>query len=473
MGASSSDDDDESQPSDDVDESRSFVTMDSSASDIICLFEAGSTFGSSFGSSSSVRSYGTWTKNNDSNMGPGFLESAGAAGAALTAAGAASLPSFQSGRRSCGGGDVSPLSMRTISLLGSEGLCGSPSPSAPGVQQCSSGSSAGGNNGGGDDDNCVDHHVLMAALRGAGIHTGPAAGFRGNLEHSYLASMEQDANELILRGREGETLSTLSVDAAQHAQEQRGGEEQEEEEEEEEEEDYWNLVDGFSTGSMPQLVEQTDPALAEERTEELVKILCGGPDLRTAVSDIHIARFCELDLSMSDTNGDLTRTEVIGAGSYGRVSQVRHEPSGVVMALKELTEVRKGLRYSPQRTATVGVFGCRNSAFRGWAFHGMCERTRNTASWSRERRVMRFSSTSPPTPCALAATPGGFWQAPGHRGQRDRYFFVVSSTVFHHVPPCMLYIALFTPGWPSSMHGRCRGWDAFVEPTRCVEVHMR
>ena len=66
MGASSSDDDDESQPSDDVDESRSFVTMDSSASDIICLFEARSTCGSSFVSSSSVRSCSSWTTNNDS-----------------------------------------------------------------------------------------------------------------------------------------------------------------------------------------------------------------------------------------------------------------------------------------------------------------------------------------------------------------------------------------------------------------------
>ncbi|CAM9629298.1 unnamed protein product, partial [Hapterophycus canaliculatus] len=63
--------------------------------------------------------------------------------------------------------------------------------------------------------------------------------------------------------------------------------------------------------------------------------------LSTALSDIHLARHCDLDLSTGHSNSDLTSEEVIGAGHYGRVSRVRHESSGRTMAIKELTEVAK------------------------------------------------------------------------------------------------------------------------------------
>ena len=343
MGASSSDDD----------KPRSFVTMDSSASDIITLFNASSVCPGSSIPSSSVRSFHTWATNKGSNKGishPGSLGSAAAVAAAETASapGAGPLP-FNPSRCRSNDGDMSPLSMRTFSLPGSETLCGAPSPSAPDAQQYSGCSGTGGNNDGDDDDddgNYVDHDVLMSALRRAGIlvdEGAEAAVPLGDLEHSSPASVaaEHD-NEIHGRGREGVTLSTVSLNDNDG---QRGGEGDGGDEGEEEMMKWYEVLNSYSPasmGSMPQLVDHNEPRLAKERTDELVKILARGEDMLTAVLDVHRARQCDLDLSTFGANVDLQREGIIGAGYYGRVSRVKHLSSGAMMALKELTEVRKG-----------------------------------------------------------------------------------------------------------------------------------
>ncbi|CAM9944098.1 unnamed protein product [Ectocarpus sp. 12 AP-2014] len=60
--------------------------------------------------------------------------------------------------------------------------------------------------------------------------------------------------------------------------------------------------------------------------------------MSTAVHHIYIARHCDLHLYATDSNGNLTRERVIGAGYYGHVSRVYHESLGQALALKELSE---------------------------------------------------------------------------------------------------------------------------------------
>ncbi|CAB1110034.1 unnamed protein product [Ectocarpus sp. CCAP 1310/34] len=89
---------------------------------------------------------------------------------------------------------------------------------------------------------------------------------------------------------------------------------------------------------MPELVneKELEPHLTRTRTNRLFEVFRNAPLMSTAVSDI--ARHCDLDLSATDSNGDLTRERVIGAGYYDRVSRVYHESLGEVLALKELSE---------------------------------------------------------------------------------------------------------------------------------------
>eukprot|EP00903_Cladosiphon_okamuranus_P014394 g13362.t1 len=297
---------------DDVAQPRSIITMDSTVSDVIVFFSASSVCTGSSIPNDSTRSYRTWSTNHDRNGASSYHGSLGLTAAAAT--GAASLYSNQSGRRS------------------SEGCCGG-------------GSGTGGNNdgeNGGEDGNCVDHDVLMSALRGEGINVDEVAGgqeamLHGDRGHSSPVKIAADDDELSAGGHDGETVSTASLKVCQFDEEEKAGEE-------DGDVDWYALVDGSSPGltgsmgSIPGLVGHNEPGLATERRDELVRILASQWDTQTAVRDIHLSRHCDLDLSTRDANDDIQRDGIIGAGYYGRVSRVQHQPSGLMMALKELTE---------------------------------------------------------------------------------------------------------------------------------------
>ncbi|CAN0534084.1 unnamed protein product, partial [Ectocarpus sp. 12 AP-2014] len=201
------------------------------------------------------------------------------------------------------------------------------------------------NDDGNDDEldgHSIFHDVLEDALHRARMTTGEREGglerpvANGDLER-YSGSGDGEAARGASTGgsRGGSSLSTITAD---------GYEPMEGHEEEKEEEGDGNVGDHIapsSHGSMPELekVNEPEPHLAPTRMDRLIEIFSNAPLMSTAVRDIYIASHCDLDLSASDSNGDLTRERVIGTGYYGRVSRVYHASLGERLALKELSEV--------------------------------------------------------------------------------------------------------------------------------------
>ncbi|CAN0512236.1 unnamed protein product, partial [Ectocarpus sp. 12 AP-2014] len=216
------------------------------------------------------------------------------------------------------------------------------------------------NDDGNDDEldgHSIFHDVLEDALHRARMTTGEREGglerpvANGDLER-YSGSGDGEAARGASTGgsRGGSSLSTITADGYEPME---GHEEEKEEEEKEvgeeqhndrgEEEGDGNVGDHIapsSHGSMPELekVNEPEPHLAPTRMDRLIEIFSNAPLMSTAVRDIYIASHCDLDLSASDSNGDLTRERVIGTGYYGRVSRVYHASLGERLALKELSE---------------------------------------------------------------------------------------------------------------------------------------
>lgn len=263
-------------------------------------------------------------------------------GSAASAAVAMFLSSGESGSGSSG--EDGTLSIQRVSLPMSEGLLRIPSQpksdlwrrSSNGSRGSSSDSGEGGAGGiiykdnGDEDGHVVEHDVLMAALRRAGIMTcerddgcGPLG--HVDLQQSSSRSITQGARESFPWGSEGATFSTISLDGNEH--------------------DYEDEQTGLEPGSMIasssmlELMDFEDKESADERTARLVGIFRNERVMATAIQGIHLARRCNLDLCAGDSNGDLVRDDVIGAGHYGQVSVVKHESLGVTVAMKELAEV--------------------------------------------------------------------------------------------------------------------------------------
>ncbi|CBJ26928.1 n/a [Ectocarpus siliculosus] len=217
------------------------------------------------------------------------------------------------------------------------------------------GESNGGCDGNGDgnddelDGRSVYHDVLEDALHRARITTGEREGgperlvANGDLEQ-YSGSGDGQAARGAYTGRSGggSSLSTITANGCGPME---GHEEEKEDEEKEvgEEEGDGNVgghIPPSSHGYMLQLenVNEPEPHLAPTRMDRLIEIFSNVPLMSTAVRDIYIASHCDLDLSATDSNGDLTRERVIGTGYYGRVSRVFHASLGEQLALKELSE---------------------------------------------------------------------------------------------------------------------------------------
>ncbi|CAM9772024.1 unnamed protein product, partial [Ectocarpus sp. 4 AP-2014] len=204
-----------------------------------------------------------------------------------------------------------------------------------------------GNGDGSDDEldgHSVYHDVLEDALHRARITTGERergperSVASGDLERYSGSGDGQAARGASTGGnRGGSSLSTITADSYGPME---GHEEETEMGEEDGNGNVWDHIPPSSHGSMPGLenVNEPEPHLAPTRMDRLIEIFSNAPLMSTAVHDIYFASHCDLDLSASDSNGDLTRERVIGTGYYGRVSRVYHASSGEQLALKELSE---------------------------------------------------------------------------------------------------------------------------------------
>ncbi|CBN76932.1 similar to doublecortin and CaM kinase-like 3 [Ectocarpus siliculosus] len=218
------------------------------------------------------------------------------------------------------------------------------------------GERSGDRDGGELGGHSVNHDVLADALHGSRIAAGEREGqlersvTHGELERSSGSVYGHDDQGASTEGSGGgASLSTITEDSYenedgdQEEEEKEGAEEKDQEYDEGGEDEDGNVGDysmPSSHGSMPELVNENEvePHLTQTRTNRLVEIFRNAPLMSTAVRDIYIARRCDLDLSATDSNDDLSRERVIGAGYYGRVSRVYHESLGEALALKELSE---------------------------------------------------------------------------------------------------------------------------------------
>lgn len=327
-----------------TEKSLSVLTMTASASSIDDTSLLGSPAAEAGGSTtSSAHSHSTPASEVATHAYKGgtvYERSGSVASAAASAAAAMSLSSGESGVGSSGGEGT--WSIRTFSLPMSEGLSRAPSQSESDLgHRGNSSSSTGGDSAGGmfDSDHdsekgyIVDHDTLMAALRKVGIITGEAEDewrslSSGDLQYSSRPSnIQQPAQESFPQGSERAALSTISMGGNGYDYE-----------DDQVELDPGSMI-ASSTGSMPGLMNFEDIESADERTDRLFDMFRNEPVLATALQGMQLVRTCNLDLSTANSNDDLVREGVIGAGHYGQVSVVEHEFLGVKMAMKELADV--------------------------------------------------------------------------------------------------------------------------------------